>query len=198
MFETTLALIVFLLPLAYSPGPGNLFFAALGARFGVRATIPASAGYHLATWVVTVAIGLGFAAAVEAAPGMATAIRWAGATYVLRLAFGFLQAGTHEAEATARPAGFIDGAVLFLLNPKAYLIIALMFSQFLVEAAPDRLGAVLWIATVFTLNNLVAFVAWTVLGDRLAAGFRRPGAAQRLNRLFAGALAGVAIWMLAA
>ena len=36
MFQTALALVVFLFPLAFSPGPGNMFFAANGARFGLR------------------------------------------------------------------------------------------------------------------------------------------------------------------
>ena len=61
MIETILALVVFLFPLAYSPGPGNMFFAAIGARFGTRASFEASAGYHVATWIVTFAVGYGFA-----------------------------------------------------------------------------------------------------------------------------------------
>ena len=53
-----------LLPLAYSPGPGNMFFAANGARFGFAATVPSNIGYHIATWLVTVAIGLGMITAL--------------------------------------------------------------------------------------------------------------------------------------
>lgn len=59
MIEITIALIIFLFPLAYSPGPGNMFFAANGARFGFAATVPSNIGYHIATWLVTVVIGLG-------------------------------------------------------------------------------------------------------------------------------------------
>ena len=44
-----LALLAFLFPLAYSPGPGNMFFAAIGARFGLRSTLAATAGYHITT-----------------------------------------------------------------------------------------------------------------------------------------------------
>ena len=58
MIEITIALIIFLFPLAYSPGPGNMFFAANGARFGFAATVPSNIGYHIATWLVTVVIGL--------------------------------------------------------------------------------------------------------------------------------------------
>lgn len=77
------ALLIFLLPLAYSPGPGSMIFAAMGARFGLAATWPASFGYHLATWAVTLAIGLGFGAATQAAPGAARALQIIGADYVM-------------------------------------------------------------------------------------------------------------------
>ena len=52
MMETVFILVLFLLPLAFSPGPGNMFFAANGARFGFAATIPSNTGYHVATWIV--------------------------------------------------------------------------------------------------------------------------------------------------
>ncbi len=61
MFELTLALLLFHFPLAFSPGPGNMFFAAVGGRFGLRASLPATIGYHLTTFAVTAVIGLGFA-----------------------------------------------------------------------------------------------------------------------------------------
>ena len=83
MTASILALLVFLFPLAYSPGPGNMFFAANGARFGLRATIPASIGYHLATWIVTAAIGFGFMATLERLPGLFMAIKWASLTLCL-------------------------------------------------------------------------------------------------------------------
>ena len=201
MLETALALVIFLLPLAYSPGPGNLFFAALGARFGFRATLPASAGYHLATWVVTLTLGLGASAALGGAPGLFWALKLAGAGYVLWIAAGFLRAGAGDDIADARsspkPAGFRDGAVLLLLNPKAYVIIALMFSQYLGPTGPGpALGPVLAITSVFTLNNLIAFSLWTVAGVRLARLFAAERSAQVLNRAFGVLLALVALRML--
>lgn len=48
--QDVIAFLTFLFPLAYSPGPGNMVFAANGARFGIRATLRASAGHHIATW----------------------------------------------------------------------------------------------------------------------------------------------------
>ena len=190
----TLALILFLLPLAYSPGPGNMLFAANGARFGLRATVPASLGYHAATLAVTVALGLGAAGVMALDSPLATALRVAGSVYVLWLALGLWQAGALTAGAEPRPMGALGGAWLFLVNPKAYVIIALMFSQFLRDGSRAE---VIHVATVFTLNNMLAFAVWAWAGDRLAQRLRAPRSARTLNRVLALLLAGVALWMMA-
>ena len=196
MYQTTLTLILFLLPLAYSPGPGNMFFAANGARFGFRATVPANAGYHITTWFVTAAIGFGFLATIERFPQLFTILKIAGSLYVLWIAWKMLRAGTLQGAEDAKPATFMDGSILLLLNPKAYVIIALMFTQFLRPESPSNFAPVILITTVFTLNNLIAFVVWTLVGDWIASFFRCPESAQKLNRLFGSVLAAVAIWML--
>lgn len=194
MFELTVALLLFLLPLAYSPGPGNMVFAAIGGRFGLRASVPASMGYHLATFAVAAAIGLGFSAVAGWNPRVFDLLRYSGAAYVLWLAFAFMRAGAAGEGAAARPASVLDGAVLLVLNPKAYLIIALMFTQFLgVEADAGR---VLWITAVFTLNNLMAFTLWTMMGDVLLRRFRSNAQARPMNVAFGLLLAAVAFWML--
>lgn len=196
MPELTLALILFLLPLAWSPGPGNAFFAAIGARSGLRASLAPSLGYHAATWVVTLALGFGFFEVQTRLPGLFDAIRHAGAAWVLWIAWKFWRAGAGDTRAAAVHATALDGAVLLILNPKAWLIIALMFSQFLTPGQGGQTALVLWIATVFTLNNLVAFTGWTLLGDALGRLFRAPAQARRLNAAFALSLAGVAVWMM--
>lgn len=196
MLQTTIALIIFLFPLAYSPGPGNIFFAANGARFGFRATLPSNAGYHIATWIVTAAIGFGFLAAIERFPQLFAALKVAGGLYVLWLAWKMLRAGTMTQAEEARPATFLDGVALLVLNPKAYVIIALMFTQFLGQSGMGTFASVMLITTVFTLNNLVAFSIWALVGDRIAVFFRSPGSARVLNVMFGVILALVAIWIL--
>lgn len=198
MLNMLIALVLFLVPLAYSPGPGNMFFAANGARFGFRSTLPASLGYHLATFLVTAIIGMGFAGALQAYPGAFSVLKVLGACYVLRIAWRLFMSGAATAGPEARPAGFRDGVLLLLLNPKAYVIITLMFTQFLAPPAEGQAMVVLAITAVFTVNNLLAFSLWTWIGDRLAASFRVPEQARRLNRLFGGVLASVALWMLLA
>ncbi|NIZ60515.1 lysine transporter LysE [Sedimentitalea sp. CY04] len=196
MTQTLVSLAAFLFPLAYSPGPGNMFFAANGARFGLLATLRANFGYHLATWLVTAAIGLGFVTTLDRFPQIFVLLKWAGAVYVFWLAWKLIRSGVLQGNESARPASFVDGAVLLLLNPKGYVIIALMFSQFLTPSNTDAVTFILLITTAFTLNNFIAFVVWTMIGDQIASHFRSPDSARRLNTLFGGMLALVAMWML--
>lgn len=186
------ALLIFLLPLAYSPGPGNLFFAALGAQGGLRAALPALWGYHIATWIVTLAIGLGLAGIVGQAGWLSPVLRYTGAAYVLWLGLKLGRAGAlGTARSDVKTATMRDGAMLLMLNPKAYVIIGLMFGTFLTAGA----GQALLISTVFTLNNLVAFTIWTLAGDVLTRAFRSEQAARWINIGLGAMLVGVAIWI---
>lgn len=185
-------LLLFLLPLAYSPGPGNMFFAALGARFGLRAAWPANIGYHIATLIVSFAIGMGFSVFLAPQSGWFKAVQVLGGLYVLWLAWRLYRSQSEAKLRDVSPAGALEGAALLLLNPKGYLIMALMFSQFPAEA----IGNTAMIAAIFTLNNMLAFVVWTAAGSTLARWFNSPKAAHRLNTGFAAALALVALWLL--
>ena len=196
MFTLLPALLLFLLPLAYSPGPGNMFFAANGARFGFQATIPSNVGYHIATWLVTFAIGFGFGHLLQQFPAFMVAIRYLGSAYVLYLAWKIAQAGYYENSEKAQAASFWDGVLLLLLNAKAYVIIGLMFSQFLTDSPENLFGQIVLITTYFTLNNAIAFSLWAFVGDRIASFFCSQENAQKLNVFFGGMLALVAIWMI--
>ena len=86
--------------------------------------------------------------------------------------------------------------MLLVLNPKAYVIILLMYSQFGASGFAGVGERVVVISLVFTLNNLLAFSLWTLAGDGLGRIFRSEAGARRLNLVFASILAGVAVWML--
>ena len=196
MLELTFALVIFLFPLAYSPGPGNMFFAANGARFGFRATLMPNIGYHIATWIVTAGIGFGFGSILQFIPNFFEIIRYAGAAYVFYLAWQIFRAGALDADVDAKPASFWDGVIILALNPKAYLIIAVLSSQFLTGAHGSYYWLVLFVATIFTLNNFVAFSIWALVGDQLMRIFRTDRSASIINRFFGIVLAAVALWML--
>ena len=145
--------------------------------------------------MVTLAVGYGFVGLLTRVPMVFAAMTWAGSAYMLWLAIAFLRAAPMTGEALQPQTGFVNGAVLLVLNPKAYAIIAVMFTQFLDPQHQGFLPRLLGITIVFTLNNLVAFTLWTLLGEWLALLFRGPRAARVLNIGFGVMLALVALWM---
>jgi threonine/homoserine/homoserine lactone efflux protein len=195
MPDLIIPLILFLTPLAWSPGPGNSAFAAIGARAGFRTSIRPLLGYHLATFAVTLVVGLGFADAMSRAPALFELLRYAGSAWVLWMAWRFWRAGAGGPDAAPLHLTITDGALLLVLNPKAWLIIAAMFTQFLDAAPTADTARVLSITTIFTLNNMAAFLGWTLLGDALGRVFRTKARARALNGVFALMLTAVAIWM---
>ncbi|WP_424863647.1 LysE family translocator [Streptomyces sp. MMS24-I29] len=202
--DMLVALVVFLFPLAYSPGPGNAFFAAIGASHGLRAAVPALAGYHVATFAVTTVIGIGMGVTVLEHPLLAKVLSAVGSLYVLWLAVAFIRAARSKGGEAADAApvgkqriGFWAGAIVLLLNPKAYYIIAMMCAQFLTPSADEGVTAVLVITAVFTVNNLVAFIVWALGGRALTALFRSERSKRCIDYLFASTLIGVAVWMAA-
>ncbi|MFN7225289.1 MAG: LysE family translocator [Paracoccaceae bacterium] len=119
-------------------------------------------------------------------------LRYGGAVYALWLALGFLRSGTTKDTSEARQATALNGAILLLISPKAYLITALMFTQFLPVSKANNPAPVIWITAVFTLNNLLAFTIWTFAGDLRMRRFRSASDARRINLAFGAMLASVA------
>jgi len=194
-------LLAFLFPLAYSPGPGNAFFAAIGASKGLKAALPALSGYHVATLIVTALIGVGMGVTILSNPVVSKTLTAVGNIYVMWLAWGFIRSARSRAAPGAeslveRPIGFWSGAVVLLLNPKAYYIIAVMFTQFLSPPANEDMFTIATITVICTLNNFIAFVVWTLAGRALTVLFRGERSKQLIDYLFAATLVGVAIWML--
>ena len=188
------ALIIFLFPLAFSPGPGNMFFAANGARFGFVNTLSANFGYHLATIIVTFLIGFGFSLFFSFIEKQYQYIQIIGSLYVMYLAYKFFRAGVYDQNSQNFRCTFTDGVVLLVFNPKAYVIISLMFSIFL-DSSQNTLKLIT-ITLVFTINNFISFTLWTVFGDLIGAKFRNEKYSKILNNVFSLLLFLVGVWML--
>ena len=193
LFEI-IALLIFLFPLAFSPGPGNMFFAVNGARFGFVNTLSANFGYHLATIIITLLIGFGFSLFFLFIKNQYHYIQIIGSIYVIYLAYKFYKGGTYTQTSKNLKCTFLDGVVLLIFNPKAYVIISLMFAMFL--DTTQNIYQIVLISVIFTLNNFVSFTLWTLFGDLIGAKFRNEKYSRILNNIFSLALLLVGIWML--
>lgn len=192
-YSQIIAFLVFLTPLAYSPGPGNLSFAAASAANGIKATLNANFGYHIATIILTLVIGFGFDQILRDNPQILKYIGIVGSLYIVYLGVKFLRSGFNKMELKNTNINFYDGWMLLFLNPKGYLIIFLMFTQFKADSSQNNVVFILVITAIFTLNNFIAFTIWSYAGVGITKMLRNEKAQRRMNIVFGILLILVAI-----
>ena len=198
--ELIVALFVFLTPLVNSPGPGNSFFMALGASKGFAGALPALIGYHIATFFVTLLIGLGVGLAFLSNPIVFKGLQIVGGAYVAWIGVLFLREAlnndnSENKKSETNSAGFFGGAFLLFTNPKAYYVIAAMCTQFITPDA-QKINNVLILTTIFTVYNFAAFGMWAFLGSWLTKIFSNSNSRKWLNLIFSACMFGVAAWIL--
>eukprot|EP01039_Chlorochromonas_danica_P019996 gene19996-24319_t len=77
----------FALVSSITPGPNNLMLMASGANFGLKRTLPHMAGVSLGFGLMVLLLGLGLTGLFAVAPWLYAVIRWAGAAYLVYLAY---------------------------------------------------------------------------------------------------------------
>lgn len=203
MIDTgTLSLFVLaVLALFVSPGPNMAFVLSHGLAHGVRGGFAAAIGISAADLVHTLCAATGVTALVAAWPPSFDVLRYAGAVYLLWLAWQALRPGGTRRASEAQPAGFARIVRMALLNnlvnPKALLFFMVFLPQFV---DPANGHVTLQLLVLGVILSVMALVFNTVLGAfsgqigrRLQA---RPGAAKFQRGFLAFVMAGLALRLL--
>jgi threonine/homoserine/homoserine lactone efflux protein len=161
-----------------APGPDMMFVLATGARGGPRAGLLATLGVASSEVVQITAVAAGLAALFAAAPAAFTALRLAGAAYLLYLGIQALRSarrGSPAGDPAAGPDGdaghrvsgryaYLRGLVTNLVNPKMVTFAVAFLPQFVdrslghVPAQFAVLGAI-FIAFEILIDGTVAVAA---------------------------------------
>jgi threonine/homoserine/homoserine lactone efflux protein len=148
-------LILFAAVMSLTPGPNVVMVTASAANFGFRRVIPHMLGITLGFGGLLVAAGLGLAGLVQAAPDIHAALKYAGAAYLLYLAWRISQAGAQgNAAARAKPIGFVEATLFQCINPKGWV-----FAIGAMAAFTTVSGDVMWETSVITAVNAAACLA---------------------------------------
>jgi threonine/homoserine/homoserine lactone efflux protein len=145
------------------PGPNHLYITARSIGEGRRAGIASAFGVHIA------AAAAGLSALVAASATAFGFLRYAGAAYLVYLAYRTLRGGDGGDEPALRPQPlrrvYLDGVLVNVLNPKVVLFFLAFLPQFVDQGA----GAVpLQIAAMGLLTALLGLCS--DIAYALAAG----------------------------
>ncbi len=168
-----------------SPGPVTMSLAATGAAFGARRGLGYMAGIATGMVFVMGVIATGMTGVILALPGAAPVLTTMAATYIIYLAYRIVTAPP-LAESTNhhRQPSFIGGVFLILVNPKAYAVLAALFSGFALVEEPFYFDAALKIIVMLAIL-IVTNTAWLFVGEALSRIARNPRINRAINVTFA-------------
>jgi threonine/homoserine/homoserine lactone efflux protein len=192
------ALAVLLIEL--TPGPNMAWLAGLAATEGRQRGLAAVAGIALGLSANGVLAALGLAALLQAAPQLWIWLRLAGAAMMVWLAVeawrGAATAGKAQPGGSARRA-FATGALINLLNPKAYLFFLVVAPQFMGGARLGLSSALLLCLVSVTIATAI-HLAIVLAGSQAHAWLNDPQRTATVRRVFAVVMLGVAVSFLLA
>ena len=198
-WHTLLLFSVAVLGLLITPGPSMAFLLAHSLAQGPKGGIAVATGILLSDLVMSGLTALGLSALLAASPGALEAVRWAGACYLLWLAWQSLQRhAVRLAAAEREPFGVIVRQSLLnsLLNPKAFLFFVLFLPQFVQPAVgpvalqPGALGA--WLGVEAWLFH----AGLGLLSGSAARRLSGEGASRVLSRVQTAVFLGLALRLL--
>lgn len=183
-------------PLIFSAGPANVTMASLGARFGFFKSLPFISGINLIVLLHAVLIGLGAGAFLKKYPGLFQYLQYAGAAYLVYLAFKFYRSSRPDIkEAANNVPNFLDGVILQLLNVKVVTVTMVMFSQFL-DTDSGQLSQVMILSFGLASLTTGATMTWAAGGAWLTRTFASEKSVRLQGYIFGTMLIGVSVWML--
>lgn len=168
---------LFIILMVSTPGPANLLCMSAGASYGFRANIGFMAGLISGKLLLNIAIAFGFGALLLALPLLKQALSLVAAGYLCFLALRGWHAGVSGAKAPP-PLHFTNGLFVHPLNPKAWVMATLAYTQFIAGFETDFERYAL-APLSFLIAQLVFHGAWCWAGALLKTQL---GARPELNR----------------
>lgn len=192
--EQMSAFFLFALVAAITPGPSNVMVMVAGARGGMLAGLPCLAGV-VAGMALMMACGqLGLGGVVHAFPASLLVLKWAGAAFLLWLAWKVANAGPMSDSATANPVGFWKALAFQWVNPKSWIVSVSAAGTYGVGVAADASGLglllpALQLGAVFAAAAAPSCALWLAFGAAMQRWLRDARRARRFNVAMGAVLA---------
>ena len=165
---------------AMAPGIDTVFVINRSLSGGRRAALAAALGINVGCMVHVLIGAFGLSAFLATSPEAMTAVKLAGAAYLLWLGIRAISSrapvcGTLDVERSTASAfdAFRSGVIADVLNPKAALFVLSFFPQFLTQQAVGSPAAFITLGVLYTLISLAWYIPLALCvssaGSRLLA-----------------------------
>lgn len=181
-------LVLFAATMCLTPGPNVIMVTASAANFGFRRAVPQMLGITLGFGCMVMAAGFGLAGVLHAEPRLHALLNYAGATYLLYLAWRISQASAAGSNSSrAKPINFVEAVLFTWINPKGWVTAVGALAAY-TTVGGDVLLQTLVIASVLAGACFVSVAIWAGFGAGIARLLGRPHARMAFNWSMAGLL----------
>ncbi len=192
MLANPLPMLSYILIATFTPGPSNIASASMGVLHGYRNTLKLQLGLAVGVLIGMLLSGWISTTLLSAFPVLEPVLRFAGAAYILYLAFVLLRARYAFTEKNVEPLGFLHGLVLQLSNPKLYVYAFTLFSTFLACMTKD-VPLVMLAAIILAAISFGATSVWALFGTGIKTHLQNPRLKTMVNILLSLSLVYAAI-----
>lgn len=162
------------------PGPGVLFVAGRALSHGRRTAMATALGHAAGNYVVAACVAVGLGALLERSAQAFVIVKIAGALYLIALGVHAIRRRKSLAEVTAVAAAprrgwraAVDGTLVGMTNPKAYILFGAILPQFVNRQAGHVPGQMLVLALVSVSIGAVSDCSWGAAASAVRAWFAR-------------------------
>jgi threonine/homoserine/homoserine lactone efflux protein len=162
------------------PGPGVLFVVGRALAHGRRAALATACGHAAGNYVVAACVAVGLGTILERSAQVFVVVKLAGALYLVWLGIHAIRqrkslAGAMAAAASPRDGwrAALDGLVVGITNPKAYILFGAILPQFVNRAAGHVPEQMLVLALVSVAIGVVSDCSWGYAASSVRAWFAR-------------------------
>ncbi len=191
MIDAYLNLLIFIILMVGTPGPANLLVMIGGARHGVGKCSGFIFGLIGGKLVLNIGCGIGLGLFLTGQPLLLQILKFASAGYMIWLAVqSWNSVGGGDAD--RHQFHFRQGVIVHPLNPKAWVMVLLAWTQFAPELG-DGMIQLLLVPVTFAAVQLVCHTAWCAAGAFMQRAIPRQ---QLLTRALILLTIGVVVWVL--
>lgn len=196
--DTWLAFVAATTVLLLIPGPTILLVLSYAISQGRRVAVSTAAGVAVGDLVAMTASLAGLGAIVLASATLFTALKWAGAVYLVYLGIKMIVSARHtdfalpQTDAISTRRTFAHAAAVTALNPKSIAFFIAFVPQFIQPGAALLPQFAILIGTFVTMAALNA-LAYAILAGSLRDRLARPGVIAWLTRAGGATLIGMGV-----
>jgi threonine/homoserine/homoserine lactone efflux protein len=182
------AFVLFAVASLFTPGPNNIMLMTSGVNFGFARTLPHALGVVFGFGFLVFLVGIGLGAVFAALPILYTVLKFAGAAYLLYLAWLIARSGPAElGGGRGRPLSFLEAAAFQWVNPKA-LVMSIGAISTYAAIATFPLNVTVMVL-IFVALGFLSSGTWILFGTSLRAIVTDPKRVRIFNLVMAAALA---------